>query len=482
MNGLKVGDIMIEIFIKNLLEKSLLGSIGIILIIAFRKPLLKKYTNAFNYYIWLAVISKMIIPFKIPINIPERMYNSFEYSPNSVKAILNNGISINQGTEIKNSVNKIYVNNSITNFFTIIFYLWLIISVFFLVYHIISYYNYNKKIKDFTYDVLNNEIKEMYSNLLTELNIKKRISLKFCKGISTPFGIGIFNCRILIPDVSYDIKELEYILRHELMHYKRFDIMYKILLLVTMAIHWFNPLVYIMYKEINNYCELSCDEAILKSSSIEERKLYALTLVNSLRLNKNNIIKQNLIMEFNNKYILKRRLENMLNLKLKRKGLILGVLVLVITASSLVTMRIFAQNDINKTTAITTINPQSLSSKQVLENYFKYCNEKNVDGISSLMTEWRKPSGELDENLESIKLNSITEDTRPSQKEAYMKYGHGIVTGTKEENISIYKVKYTVKYKKDGIGPEDSGTYEKSYILIRKDKNSPWLIDDGGEG
>lgn len=75
-----------------------------------------------------------------------------------------------------------------------------------------------------------------------------------------------------------------------------------------------------------------------------------------------------------------------------------------------------------------------------------------------------------------------SEDRRPSQKEVYMKYGRGIITHAKAENIKIYKVEYTVEYKKDGVGPEDSGKDIKWCTLIRKDKNSPWLIDEIGEG
>lgn len=63
-----------------------------------------------------------------------------------------------------------------------------------------------------------------------------------------------------------------------------------------------------------------------------------------------------------------------------------------------------------------------------------------------------------------------------------MKYGRGTINGVKEENVIIYKVNYKVKYKKDEIELQDSGSYEIWFTLIRKDKNSPWLIDDMGEG
>jgi len=122
---------------------------------------------------------------------------------------------------------------------------------------------------------------------------------------------------------------------------------------------------------------------------------------------------------------------------------------------------------------------QLLEPKQVVENYYKYYNEKNKAGVLSTLTDQR--DAQLDDNIKNINLNSIVEDVRPSQKEAYMKYGRGQITGAKEENIIIFKVEYTVKYKKDKISPQDSGKYTTWFTLIRKDKSLPWLIDDMGE-
>lgn len=135
-------------------------------------------------------------------------------------------------------------------------------------------------------------------------------------------------------------------------------------------------------------------------------------------------------------------------------------------------------------TQISDSKNQQLQPKQVIDSYFKYYNEKNREGVLSTETEVNKAPNVVFgfENLKYIKLISMWEDTNPKQKEAYMKYGRGSVNGVKEENVIIYKVKYDVKYKKDGIGPQDSGIYIKWFTIIRKDKNSPWLIDDIGEG
>lgn len=135
-------------------------------------------------------------------------------------------------------------------------------------------------------------------------------------------------------------------------------------------------------------------------------------------------------------------------------------------------------------TQVTDSQKQQLQPNQVIDNYFRYYNEKNKEGVLSTLTEVNKAPNIVFgfENLKYIKLISMSEDINPKQKEAYMKYGRGSINGVKEENVIIYKVKYDVKYKKNGIGPQDSGIYIKWFTIIRKDNNSPWLIDDIGEG
>ncbi|WPC40082.1 M56 family metallopeptidase [Clostridium sp. JS66] len=332
---------MIETFIKDLLRTSLIGSICIIIIIILQKTLFKRYTHKFRYYIWLTVVIKMLLPFIIPVCMYQKIYEYLLYKPYSIKATINSVGSINNNINTK--INVIY--SSVINYSKILFYLWLIFVVIFSIYNIFSYINLKYKIKQFMYDISDDGINYIYLNLLKEMNIKKKVSLKFCKGISMPLGIGIIDCYVLLPEVKYNNTEIKYILKHELMHFKNHDTIYKIILLITKVIHWFNPLIYIMCKLIDNNCELYCDEAVLKNLNIDERKIYASTLINSIRLNKKYILKSNIMMGFSsNKKILKWRIENMLNFKTRKKGIIIGILAILLTAGSIISVPTFAKN------------------------------------------------------------------------------------------------------------------------------------------
>lgn len=120
--------------------------------------------------------------------------------------------------------------------------------------------------------------------------------------------------------------------------------------------------------------------------------------------------------------------------------------------------------------------------KQVVENYYKYENEKNKEGMLSTLTkDYGKSNLEsLFKKLDYIKVTNISEETNSQVKEGYLSAGKGKTNGVKAENVKVYKVFYDVKYKEGAQTAEESGKNQCWMYVIRKDNNSPWLIDDIG--
>jgi hypothetical protein len=107
---------------------------------------------------------------------------------------------------------------------------------------------------------------------------KRSIPVYLCEFVSSPMMIGVVKPRILLPKLDYTEDELYFILKHELTHYKRHDLIYRYLVLLVTALHWFNPIVYFAAKHIHNLCETSCDEEVLKSTSMDKRRSYCETI------------------------------------------------------------------------------------------------------------------------------------------------------------------------------------------------------------
>lgn len=117
---------------------------------------------------------------------------------------------------------------------------------------------------------------------LKDNKLKRTITIRQTAHISAPLTYGIFNPVILMPKNTdwTDSKKIQYVLAHEFMHIKHFDIVAKILFTAAVCVHWFNPFVWIMYNFSNRDMELACDEAVLRSFGESIKSAYALTLIN----------------------------------------------------------------------------------------------------------------------------------------------------------------------------------------------------------
>ena len=107
----------------------------------------------------------------------------------------------------------------------------------------------------------------------------RKPALYFSDSVKTPLMFGVFSPKIVLPERKYDEELLLNILRHELMHYRRFDTLYKWVAAAILSAHWFNPLSWFIRKELNRACELSCDEMLLRKMTRGEKQAYGNTLL-----------------------------------------------------------------------------------------------------------------------------------------------------------------------------------------------------------
>ena len=100
-------------------------------------------------------------------------------------------------------------------------------------------------------------------HILRELEPSGRVGLLRCPQISTPVLLGILHPVIVLPLGMKDHGQLRDIIMHELTHAKRCDLIYKWFTAAAASLHWFNPMMIWIKREIGRMCELSCDEAVM---------------------------------------------------------------------------------------------------------------------------------------------------------------------------------------------------------------------------
>lgn len=116
---------------------------------------------------------------------------------------------------------------------------------------------------------------------LKEHPLKRTLEIRQSDRISAPLTYGFFHPVILMPKKTdwEDQKGLQYVLLHEYVHIRRFDGVLKLLGTAVLCIHWFNPMVWVMYILFNRDMELSCDETVVRKFGEESRSSYACMLI-----------------------------------------------------------------------------------------------------------------------------------------------------------------------------------------------------------
>lgn len=99
----------------------------------------------------------------------------------------------------------------------------------------------------------------------------------------TPMLTGFFQPIILLPRREYTAEELELIVLHEETHRRRGDLWYKLMLMTARAIHWFNPIIWVMVRRAARDLEYSCDFTVCRGKDIEFRKKYSKAILSTLK-------------------------------------------------------------------------------------------------------------------------------------------------------------------------------------------------------
>ena len=122
---------------------------------------------------------------------------------------------------------------------------------------------------------------EFINEWLDEHKLMRPIAVRENEHIASPITYGVFRPVILLPkNMDHENSTLTAsVLTHEYIHIRRFDGITKIIFAVSLCIHWFNPLVWIMYILANRDIELSCDAAVIRILGVKKRASYAAALL-----------------------------------------------------------------------------------------------------------------------------------------------------------------------------------------------------------
>ena len=337
-----------ETFLLNLLKTSLLGSLAILAMLVLKPLWRERYRAKTRCWLWLALAAFLLLPIDFSVKnapvqaAPPKDYTLFVGTDKTAIQSTDNlfGDMAERSGQSPAAVRDTIIQRPVTNpeqkttryipVTTILFYGYLAGAAAFLLYQGVSYAHFRRTVRRWKRDVARADYAAMLSDTARDLGVSAP-EMIVCEAISTPAVTGLLRPRLLLPHERYDVQELRYILRHELCHLKRRDMLLKLVLLAANAMHWFNPVVYLMLRQADEDIELACDSAATDGLELPERAAYSRTLLAAVQSSVRALPATTCFGGTVER--LKRRITNVLGVQ-KKRGLGIVALVLALTLTA----------------------------------------------------------------------------------------------------------------------------------------------------
>ena len=315
----------------------------------------KAFPAKLRYAIWLVILVGLIIPLPpaighgmitIPLPVPtQTQYTAFEGQGAEVPTAAAESGSLQTIERGSSSVTApLVTNNALDQFlggfhflFIVCFAVWGIVSLAIFVWHISRYISFLRTIRRWGVAVDDENTLSIFRTIQAEMGLgDKNIDLIICGFVSSSMLTGFRRPVILLPEKHFETDELELILKHELIHYKRRDLLVKLLSVIAVSIYWFNPLIYWMSEAMQADGEASCDEAVLLESAKEDRRFYAEVIIGMIGgMNRTGTMLSTCFF-YRGKLSIKKRLDAIMDttLKLRWPAVLVLVSVLILTILS----------------------------------------------------------------------------------------------------------------------------------------------------
>lgn len=278
-------------FMKMLLSLSISGTL-LFLLLKFFKPLYReRFSRRWQYYIWLVVALRFLIPFSPETALMNRVFTGTEAAVQEYAArertsgTLDTGW-VERGQTVEQDVpgqeaeetdcigGLAGVTAGAENaqpFWIFPFLIWSITAFLFLLFKVRVYRSLVRSLTAENGLVLEEKLLALLEACEKELHLKRKVRLYRSRKIASPVLLGVWKPALILPEENIPEETLVYVFWHELTHCRRQDSLYKWMIQLAVCVHWFNPFVYRLEKEIGQACELACDEAVIAPLNREER-------------------------------------------------------------------------------------------------------------------------------------------------------------------------------------------------------------------
>lgn len=190
--------------------------------------------------------------------------------------------------------------------------------------------------------IMTPEQRKFLDGLKEQYGIRRRVFLYEATAEERTITFGFFR-PVIVCGRDVASREAELLVRHELVHIKRMDVLWKLFMQLAVMLHWCNPMVWILRRDFEQVCECSCDETVMHGKTKEEVKEYLRLMIEEAREKKTERGSPRWKSDFgDNVQMIKERMENLMRGKKWNR---LAAVMLVATLAFANSMTVFAYRD-----------------------------------------------------------------------------------------------------------------------------------------
>lgn len=265
----------------NIMKMSFSGAILIAAIIVVRAGLIHRLPKRTFLALWGVVLLRLLVPFSIPsmLSVYSLMNRSTPagetqnappvsdliFTPETPeKPLFTDGGALQAPAPQNNGGISVWIV------------IWCIGTMLCTLFFVVSYLHWRFKFKT-SLPVSDPFITQW----LREHRLRRSVAIRQSGSIGAPLTYGVLRPVILLPQKTDwgNEQQLQYVLLHEYVHICRCDIVAKWISGLALCIHWFNPMVWVMYILFNRDIELACDECVIRKLGENSKSMYARTLI-----------------------------------------------------------------------------------------------------------------------------------------------------------------------------------------------------------
>lgn len=265
---------MLKIFYQTLLPLTAAGSVTMLLLLALT-PLAKRMSCRWQYYVRLIPLVAFTVPFAFPLPFLPQLpaMSQAEGAPSRATAAVEILGAAAQPPPLATAAISPLQALAL---------LWAVGAMAFVCYHLFAWAHFHLAAVRHSAPVTDKAMLRRLEACRLQKKFTRRVRLSVCPRIGGPILSGVLSPVILLPRGDIPPRELRFIFMHELTHCKRGDLACKLAALAVKSLHWFNPLAHLLAKQIDELCELSCDETLVRDMSNRQRRQYAFTILNQM--------------------------------------------------------------------------------------------------------------------------------------------------------------------------------------------------------